>query len=94
MEVIGYDIDGTIMCVRDANEWAVRNGVDLNKPNDWIKPITKGSVVGEIPECSVCGQPLISSENEGGGELETGGSEEILAKMRQIDEILERLLKG
>jgi len=94
MEVIGYDIDGTIMCVRDANEWAARNGVDLNEPNDWIKPITKDSVGDEIPECSVCGQPLVSAENESVGKLEAGDSEEILAKMRQLDRILEKLLRG
>jgi len=89
MDVVGYDIDGTIMCVRDANEWAARNGVDLNEPPDWIKPITKDSVGDEIPECSVCGQPLVSAENE-----EAGDSEEILAKMRQLDRILEKLLRG
>jgi hypothetical protein len=94
MEVIGYDIDGTIMCVKDANEWAERNGVDLNEPNDWIKPITKDSVGGEIPECSVCGQPLISPEDEGEGSGGLETEEGILAKMRHIDEILKKLLRG
>jgi len=127
-KVVGYVIDGTILCPTHAEEWAKENKTNL-ETDERVSPIFDDSEWDYIPTCEECGDPLDVSPTTDGlhwiaerfGSAEeaeeefpfVGGrwyelaqekgyapaetseeEEEILAKMRQIDQILERLLKG
>lgn len=127
-KVVGYVIDGTILCPTHAEEWAEENKVDL-ETDERVSPIFDDSEWDYIPTCEECGDPLDVSPTSDGlswiaeqfrsaeeaeeafpsvggrwyeiaqeeGIVPTEPAEEekeILAKMRQLDEILKKLLKG
>jgi len=127
-KIVGYVIDGIILCPTHAEEWAEENNTSL-ETDERVSPIFDDSEWDYIPTCEECGDPLdVSPTTDGlrwiaeqfssaeaaeekfpfvGGRWyemaqEAGiapaetveEEEEILAKMRQIDQILERLLKG
>jgi hypothetical protein len=127
--VVGYVVDGIILCPTHAEEWAKENNVDL-ETDERVSPIFDDSEWDYIPTCEECGDPLdVAPTNDGlrwiveefgsyeeaeqafpgvGGRwyevaqeagvapAETTGEEEegILAKMRRLDQILEKLLRG
>jgi uncharacterized Zn finger protein (UPF0148 family) len=128
-QVVGYVVDGTILCPTHAEEWAKENNTDL-ETDERVSPIFDDSEWDYIPTCEECGDPLdVAPTSDGlrwiveefgsyeeaeqafpgvGGRwyeaaqeariapAETTGEEEegILAKMRQLDQILEKLLRG
>ncbi len=130
-KVVGYNIEGTILCLQHAEEWAKENNADL-ETDERAFPIFDDDEWDYIPTCEECGEALdvtptsdglrwIAEEFESAEaaekklgsvgrhwyelaerlgiarsepEVEEEEEEEILAKMRQIDEILEKLLRG
>jgi hypothetical protein len=126
-EVVGYTIDGTILCPTHAQEWAQENNTNL-ETDERVSPIFDDSEWDYIPTCEECGDPLDVSpttdglrwvaeqfesaqeaeeafpgvggrwyeiaEEQGIVRSEEEGEAEILAKMRQLDEILGKLLRG
>jgi uncharacterized Zn finger protein (UPF0148 family) len=126
-EIVGWVVEGTILCPTHAQEWAEENNTDL-ETDERVSPIFDDSEWDYIPTCEECGDPIDVSptsdglrwivsqfesaeeaeeafpgvggrwyevaEEQGYTRSETEEEEEILAKMRQLDEILEKLLRG
>jgi hypothetical protein len=53
-EVVGYDVDGTILCVGCAEEWAEENGVSLDPEPEGVSPIFDDNEWDYIPTCENC----------------------------------------
>jgi hypothetical protein len=128
-KVVGYNVEGTILCPTHAEEWAKENNTNL-ETDERVFPIFDDDEWDYIPTCEDCGEPLdvaptldglrwiaeqFRSAEEADREFPFVGGrwyelaqergiapaetveveeEEILAKMRRIDEILKKLLRG
>jgi hypothetical protein len=57
-KAVGYDVDGTILCVGCAEEWADENGVSLDPPPEGVSPIFDNSEWDYIPTCENCEEAI------------------------------------
>jgi hypothetical protein len=129
-EVVGYNVEGTILCLTHAQEWAEENNTNL-ETDERASPIFDDEKWNYIPTCEECRDPLSVTPTEDGlrwivkqcgsnkeadwrfpfvggrwyelaqergiapaETVEEEEEEEILAKMRRIDEILKKLFRG
>ena len=92
-KVVGYDVDGMILCADCAEEWANEKGVSLDPPPEGVSTVFDDSEWDYIPTCENCGEALDVAHTSDGLKWLAGRlMDEIGGAPLDVDWIRERVI--